>query len=149
MMTNKLFNSLFENALRLVILLDAFDLPQTLDKIYAVDFMAQYGKVFGISENNLNGDNPSYMYGEFASRRELTKEALKNLVLKGMVQPLNMSDGIMYVITPEGEEFCQLLDDEYAVEYRNAATKAVVSTNEQDSRTLVSSLYRLSVGGRC
>ena len=83
-MPNKLFNTTFENALRLLILLDVYDYPQTLDMLYAVDFMATYGKTFNITEDNLNGDN-QYKFSEFASRREAVKIALKALVLDGLV----------------------------------------------------------------
>ena len=78
-MPNKLFNTTFENALRLLILLDVFDYPQTLDMLYAVDFMAAYGATFNITPSNLNGDN-QYKFSEFASRREAVKLALKELV---------------------------------------------------------------------
>jgi hypothetical protein len=86
-MSNKLFNTTFENALRLLILLDVFDYPQTLDMLYAVDFMAAYGATFHITTSNLNGDN-QYKFSEFASRREAVKLALKELVLDGMVQAI-------------------------------------------------------------
>lgn len=40
---NKLFNSVFENSLRILLLLAEFDCGQSLDKIYATDFMVTYG----------------------------------------------------------------------------------------------------------
>ena len=74
---DRLFNSTFENSLRLLILLDEYDMPQTLDMLYAVDFMTIYSKPFGLSEQNLNGDN-DLKFSEFASQRDLVKEALKD-----------------------------------------------------------------------
>ena len=79
---DRLFNSTFENSLRLLLLLDEYDMPQTLDMLYAVDFMTIYSEPFGLSEQNLNGDN-DLKYSEFASQRDLVKEALKELVLNG------------------------------------------------------------------
>ena len=64
---NKLFNSVFENSLRILLLLAEFDCGQSLDKIYATDFMVTYGATFGVSESDLNGDN-QYKFSEFASR---------------------------------------------------------------------------------
>ncbi len=39
----KIFNSEFENELRLILLIDAFKKPQNADMIYAADFMVTYG----------------------------------------------------------------------------------------------------------
>ena len=50
---DRLFNSVFENSLRLLVLLDKYDLPQTLDMLYMVDFMPLYSKAFGLGEKNL------------------------------------------------------------------------------------------------
>ena len=101
---DRLFNSTFENSLRLLILLDEYDMPQTLDMLYAVDFMTIYSKPFGLSEQNLNGDN-DLKFSEFASQRDLVKEALKELVLNGNAEAVSYKDGLSYIITPEGEDY--------------------------------------------
>ena len=59
----RLFNSTFENSLRIAILLDCFSSAQTVDMLYAADFMTIYGKAFGVSEADLNGDN-QYKFSE-------------------------------------------------------------------------------------
>ena len=97
---DRLFNSTFENSLRLLLLLDEYDMPQTLDMLYAVDFMTIYSEPFGLSEQNLNGDN-DLKYSEFASQRDLVKEALKELVLNGTAEAVSYKDGLSYIITPE------------------------------------------------
>ena len=102
MTMNKLFNSPFENSLRVLILLDEFGIQQSLDMIYAIDFIVSYGATFGVSENDLNGNN-QYKFSEFASRREIVRTALKQLVLDGLVLPVNDQNGIMYRITDAGE----------------------------------------------
>ena len=61
---DRLFNSTFENSLRLLILLDEYDMPKSLDMLYAVDFMSLYGASFGITDQNLNGDN-DYKFSVF------------------------------------------------------------------------------------
>ena len=93
---DRLFNSTFENSLRLLILLDEYDMPQTLDMLYAVDFMTIYSKPFGLSEKNLNGDN-DLKFSEFASQRDLVKEALKELVLNGNAEAVSYKDGLSFV----------------------------------------------------
>lgn len=142
-MPNKLFNTTFENALRLLILLDVFNYPQTLDMLYAVDFMAAYGATFHITPSNLNGDN-QYKFSEFASRREAVKLALKELVLHGMVQALNQNDGITYTISSEGEDYCSSLASEYASEYRNNAKLVIESAFGKSERELISGINKLS-----
>ena len=97
---DRLFNSTFENSLRLLLLLDEYDMPQTLDMLYAVDFMTIYSEPFGLSEQNLNGDN-DLKYSEFASQRDLVKEALKELVLNGTAEAVSYKDGLSYIITPD------------------------------------------------
>ena len=99
----KLYNSTFENALRLLILLDEYDMPKTLDMLHVVDFMTLYSAAFGITDHNLNGDN-KYKFSVFASHREAVKEALKELVLNGTAQAVSFEGGLCYIITPEGED---------------------------------------------
>lgn len=142
-MPKMLFNTTFENALRLLILLDVFDYPQTLDMLYAVDFMATYGKTFNITESNLNGDN-QYKFSEFASRREAVKVALKELVLDGLIQALNLNDGIAYTISSEGEDYCNSLESEYATEYRRNAQLVIKSVSGKTERELISSINKMS-----
>jgi len=142
-MPNKLFNTTFENALRLLILLDVYDYPQTLDMLYAVDFMATYGKTFNITEDNLNGDN-QYKFSEFASRREAVKIALKALVLDGLVQALNLNDGIAYTVSSDGEDYCNSLESDYATEYRRNAQLVIKSVAGKTERELISKINKMS-----
>ena len=142
-MPNKLFNTTFENALRLLILLDVYEYPQTLDMLYAIDFMTTYGKTFNITEANLNGDN-QYKFSEFASRREAVKTALKALVLYGLVQALNLNDGIAYIISSDGEDYCNSLESEYATEYRRNAQLVIKSVTGKTERELISNINKMS-----
>ncbi|MCD8200760.1 MAG: hypothetical protein LUD47_01630 [Clostridia bacterium] len=118
------FNSEFENSLRVILLLDLCDKPQTLDKLYTLDFITVYGKSFEITNYNLNGDN-MYMFSEFVARREFVMHAIKLLVTNGMVIPISSNDGIGYKITGEGKKYADLLSCDYAKEYRKAAQKAL------------------------
>ena len=143
-MMKKVFNTDFENSLRIIILLDIFNLPQTLEKLYMVDFVVQYANVFGMAEEGLNGKN-SYCFSEFLSKRQLIKEAVILLVMKGMVYPLKVDNGIGYIITSVGEEYCNALESEYAMEYRDIAHKVIDKLENVDERTLMSYIYDLSI----
>ena len=142
---DRLFNSTFENSLRLLILLDEYDMPQTLDMLYAVDFMTIYSKPFGLSEKNLNGDN-DLKFSEFASQRDLVKEALKELVLNGNAEAVSYKDGLSYIITPEGEDYSGALTSEYACEYRKAAKSVINATKGKSERSLIAEIFKL--GGK-
>lgn len=142
-MTDKLFNSDFENSLRLLILLDEFVMPKSLDMLYAADFMSAYGAVFHLSQSNLNGENP-YMFSEFASRRGVVRAALKELVLDGFVVPVKLDKGFAYTISSEGEEYCQSLESEYAIEYRQVAARAVDFIGNKSERTVISMINSMS-----
>lgn len=142
---DRLFNSTFENSLRLLILLDEYDMPQTLDMLYAVDFMTIYSKPFGLSEQNLNGDNDIKFSG-FASQRDLVKEALKEPVLNGNAEAVSYKDGLSYIITPEGEDYSGALTSEYAREYRKAAKSVINATKGKSERSLIAEIFKL--GGK-
>ena len=137
---NKLFNSVFENSLRILLLLAEFDCGQSLDKIYATDFMVTYGATFGVSESDLNGDN-QYKFSEFASRREIVRLALKELVLEGME---NTATGILYSITNAGRDYSATLTSEYAEEYRSTARKIVEIVSNAAERTIIHKINKMS-----
>lgn len=140
---DKLFNSTFENSLRLLILLDEYDMPKSLDMLYAVDFMALYSASFGITDQNLNGDN-DYKFSVFASHRDSTQEALKSLVLNGTAQAVSYNEGLAYVITPEGEDYCKSLESDYAKEYRKNAQAVIKTVANRSERTVIDAIYKLS-----
>lgn len=148
----RLFNSTFENSLRIAILLGCFSSPQTVDMLYAADFMTIYGKVFGVSDADLNGDN-QYKFSEFASRRQIVQNALKKLVLDGFALPSETSDGIVYSITDYGRKMIDRLESDYAREYRKVAATVAKRIQGQEERTVITRINRLSAasisaGGR-
>ena len=140
---NRLFNTVFENSLRMILLLDLYEMPQTLDMLYAVDFMTQYGKTFGITNEELNGSNP-FKFSEFTGRRDLVKESLRQLVLKGLVQPVETSKGMAYVISAEGEEYCAMLDSEFALKYKENACRTIEIVGNKSERQIISQINKLS-----
>lgn len=142
-MTNKLFNSEFENSLRILLLLTEFNCGQSLDKIYALDFMVSYGATFGVSKTDLNGDN-QYKFSEFASRREIVRLALKQLVLDGLVLPVNSVDGILYEITDAGHKYSDTLESEYAEEYRSTARKIIEILSNEPERAIIDRINKMS-----
>lgn len=114
----KLFNTPFELSLRSVLLLSVAERKDmTLDRVAAYDFIAIYGSYFDLTENNLHGVN-DYSFSEFTSRRELLSEALKSLVLDGLVRATHRKAGFCFEITEPGRDFCNKQSTEYANSYR-------------------------------
>lgn len=89
--------------------------------ILAIDFIAVYGKDFGISVDNLHGDN-SYKYSELPSRKEVLDKTIKCLFLDGLID-LDTKNGYRYQISDSGLNYISLLEDDYAEEYRNLIMK--------------------------
>lgn len=118
-MTN-VFNTTFELSLRVLLALESSaNRLQTVDMITAIDFITVYGKDFGISEENLHGDN-LYRFCELAVRRNLITGALKDLVLDELVSVRASNNGFTYFISDKGKTFCNELACTYAKEYREA-----------------------------
>ncbi len=67
---NNIFNTSFEVSLRILIILNTVQTRLSIDRITALDFIAIYGKDFGVSEYNLHGDN-DYRFSEYRLYAEL------------------------------------------------------------------------------
>ena len=141
---NKVFDSVFENSLRILLLLNEFETEQNIDAIYVTDFISLYGKDFGISQKNLNGDN-NYKFSEFASKRQLIQETLKYLVFKELVWVIYDDLGIKYKINVEGKTYCETLDSDYANEYRINASKAISYLNSKSLRAVIKEINSMSL----
>ena len=68
-MANKVFNTAFENMLRLLLLVDTLNGPANADRLAALDFICIYGKKCKVLDRNLHGDN-AFGFAEFANKRE-------------------------------------------------------------------------------
>lgn len=110
------FNSTFEISLRMLLVLKSVRTELSIDKILSFDYLTTYGKEFGISSNNLHGEN-NYRFSELAAKRNIMNVAVKDLVLKGYVIPCYSKKGFLYKISDAGTAFCDSLNDVYATEY--------------------------------
>lgn len=98
--------------------LQAFLLP--FHRISAFDFITIYGSDFGISHTNLHGNN-EFSFSEYAVRRELFQDSVKDLLINDEIQ-LNTSElGFTYSITKKGVSLCEEMTTQYAADYINAA----------------------------
>ena len=116
-MGNKLFNTPFELSLHMVLLLDVIDTGLTLDRIAAYDFIAIYCEDFGVADRSLNGEN-GFAFSELSARRNLTKAAIKDLVVDGLVVATDDETGILYSVSDSGRKMSEGFQSEYAERYK-------------------------------
>ena len=75
-MRSKVFNTTFENMLRVLLLADTLNNSANVDRLAALDFICIYGKKCKVLDKNLHGDN-EFGFAEFANKREKITEAVK------------------------------------------------------------------------
>ena len=100
-MTDRIFNTPFEMSLHVVLLLGVIHERATLDRITEYDFITVRAGEFGLDDGSLNGDS-IFAFGELAAKRELVREALKGLVMDGVVDANDGKEGIIYSLTDSG-----------------------------------------------
>lgn len=133
---SEVFNSSFEISLRMLIILNTVQRRLSIDRIAALDFISIYGKDFGVSENNLHGNN-EYRFSEYASKREIVSQALKKLVLIGYITPHCNKGGFNYSISKKGTLFCESLNDKYAESFTDVVKRANLQFFEYSDRKLI------------
>lgn len=134
----KLFNSKQEISFRVLVLLYEIKKDLSLDLITSLDLFATYGKAYGMIDYNLHGDN-TYTFSEIASRRKLINEALKSLVIDGLITPKQNAYGFTYGINDEGEEICSKMDTDYFTQYSEClqnVNKCTINMTEESIVTL-------------
>ena len=140
-MKTKPFNSNTEISLRilLTLLCNERNTNLTTDRIAILDFVTIYSREFGISENNLHGDN-YFSFTEYATRRKQINENIKQLVLKRMVKISTTDKGFTYSITDSGKKVAESLSSAYAHQYHHYAKLArgyVQNKSEADISRLI------------
>lgn len=130
MNNSEVLGTVFEMSLRILLLLDmANGRLMTTSRIAAYDFMIVYAADFGLSDENLHG-NGVFRFSEFAARMDLTKSALKRLVVEGMIDVQAGKHGFAYVINDTGNSFSRRLHSDYAEEYSITARDVIKHYSE-------------------
>ena len=142
-MKNRLLNTPLEMGLRILLLLNSSSLEfWTNEQILSFDFISCYGKEFGVSDTNLHGDG-KYKFSELSLRNELLKEALKWLVLQGLIN-VDVSQGFRYGITDLGSDFISSIDDTYSCVYSETAEKAFNKYEKENAFALIKMIQKKS-----
>lgn len=123
-MTESIFNSTFELELRILLLMSAAKKKAfSVERIVSLDFIVCYAGYFQLPYLNPQGDN-EYMFSELAGRRERIQEAVKSLVIQGLME-VGLDNGYVFSITETGSKYIRKLKSEYAVQYKTIAADAI------------------------
>ena len=139
-MSNRLFNTPFEIFLHVVLLLDVLNAAITHDRITAYDFIAVYCEDFGIADRSLNGEN-CFAFSELSARRNLTKAAIKDLVVDGLVVAVDGEWGILYLILENGRKMSEGFQSEYASRYKELIRLVVERYKDSSDVQLLIRMY--------
>jgi hypothetical protein len=144
-MMNEALGTLFEISLRVLLVLSAAKKRSvTADMIAAVDFITVYGKDFGVSDENLHGDN-NFKFSEFTVRRENVTKAIKGLMLDGLVTVAVKDGGFSYSITEVGINYCSKFENEYAIIFQELAKRTWTFVSSQPERKIMELINRYSI----
>ena len=139
-MSNRLFNTPFEIFLHVVLLLDVVNAAITHDRITAYDFIAVYCEDFGIADRSLNGEN-CFAFSELSARRNLTKAAIKDLVVDGLVVAVDGEWGILYLILENSRKMSEGFQSEYASRYKELIRLVVERYKDSSDVQLLIRMY--------
>ena len=115
-MRNKIFNTPFENMLRILLLTETVNKPMNIDRMAALDFLCIFGKKCRVLDKNLHGDN-EFGFSEFTTKRERITEAAKLAVRNNFLMVENTKDGFAYSINARGKQVNKGLQSPYARAY--------------------------------
>lgn len=102
MTNNKVFNSDTELLLRAILVLSKFS-NLNIDQIAEIDFKVTYGRHFGLSDENLHGNN-EFDLQEYSLRRKKLNDAIVKGVLQGSVLYKEQhKKGFVYCLSSKGE----------------------------------------------
>jgi len=142
----KIFNTDFEISLRILILLNNINNPSSIDYITTIDLFTTYGKNYNFLDYNLHGDS-SFKFSEIASRRTIVNEALKELVIQGLIKANKNKEGFTYEITLTGRSVCLDMTSDYSKNYNEYSKAIIEKTSNMDELQLINYVTKQSIGG--
>lgn len=138
------FNTPFEMSLRILMVLNISQDKLSIDRITALDFISVYGKDFGVSEYNLHGNN-SYRFCEYAVKRQIVSQAIKELVLRNYIKLHCNKNGFGYSISSMGISFCESLNNEYTECFTDIVKKAIAQFSNYSDRKLTHCISQYAI----
>ena len=129
-MKNKVFNTTFENMLRILLLMGVLNAPANSDRLTALDFICIYGNKCKVLDSNLN-------------KREKIAEAIKLAVKNAYVDVEQGQDGFVYSLNDRGEKIIAAIQSPYVKSYMLGAkiiTRKFARTSDEDILKYISKM---------
>lgn len=143
-MSKNLFNTPFEMELRSLLLLSVLgESPVSIDRVVILDFISCYGADFELAAINLHGNN-RVKFGEISNRRSLLKEAIKTLVVKGMVD-VTVDRGYLFSISDVGKKYVDKFECEYSEDYLKVSKEVVTKYKDKSDEELMEIIQSYSL----
>ena len=146
-MQSKVFNTAFENMLRILLLADTLNTPANVDRLAALDFICIYGKKCKVLDKNLHGDN-EFGFAEFANKREKITEAIKLSVKNNFMNVERSNEGLLYSINERGKQVVLGVQSPYAREYILGAKIVCRRFSGYEDRDVLQYISDRSIGAK-
>lgn len=115
-MRNKVFNTIFENMLRIMLLMYVLKEPINRDRATLLDFVCIYGKKCKVLDKNLHGDN-EFGFSEIENKRKKIKEAIILAAKNNYIEVGNSCHGFTYHLNERGIEIVEKIESAYSDNY--------------------------------
>ncbi len=140
----RIYNTGFEIEPRIVLIAQNYPFDSfSEDAFVALDFMAVYGHEFVETLENLHGDN-IFKFSEITARRQIVREALKNLVLNGFIRPF-VDNGFRYAISDIGKNYAESLESSYSSQYKKNLSAIYQRFSNYDDNKLYNIVREMAV----
>lgn len=146
-MNNKVFNTPFENMLRVLLLADVVEKPINVDRLASLDFICIYGKKCRVLDKNLHGDN-EFGFSEFTTKRDRINEATKIAVKNDFLKVETSDNGFAYSINDRGKTIVTKVQSPYARSYTVGAKIVNRRFSGYTDEEILKYISDLSAGGK-
>lgn len=145
-MTHTALDTSFEAELRALFFLFILDEAVGADYLAALDTLTVNAQTFGIGETNLNGTH-RLASGELQTRTYLMKEALRRLVIQGLVNFENSDSHNYFHISKTGISLVNRFHSQYAADFFAAALETIEQIGGADTVALTSFIITKTISG--
>lgn len=132
----KVFNTIFENSIRLLLILSNIKKSISCDMIAIIDFLTLYSHTLGIGGSDINGQN-SLAICEYISRQSIIKKSIKQMSVDGFININQTVNGFGYSISEKGKSFIQTLESRYKNNYIKNLNLTLKFIGSKKEKTLI------------
>lgn len=140
-MQSDIFDTPFENMLRVLLLLSEAPNRPNVDRIAAIDFISIYGKSFGMLDSDLHGVN-RFNFAEFTRKREMISKAIDLAVANDLIDIGRTPDGLVFGINDRGRKLLDGTISSYAISYLSGLKEIICKLWKREDIELLEFINR-------